>query len=373
MKKNLKKFELDPENFFDQLELYFNSLENVSLYISKEVSFEHNFFGWDLFLSLEKNRVKAVLAQPKYRYAPEFKNYIRFTENLGILKIRLMEKGTLHSFDRECHQRLPESSLIRSYFSNLFNCSQQGGKLGQYKIEGLIKLLCSTFAELVFEAPHLDSYMSDSRRQMMIKINSSIDTRMGTSFSAQDLVGDLDYSVQYLNKVSREFRGLSLNKYINFVRLENLRRKLIYSNLKVADLAVSNGFPDVNYFIQLFKKYYSLTPHQLRKKMKASSSPERVKLHQTSGFRLLKKIERPLQVQQLSVKDKRCTLIFANLSEELLEVYWLSPEGEQVPMRIVDKLDRIHIGSAEGHCWYLKRAEQSAYFRVDLENCLICM
>jgi len=42
-------------------------------------------------------------------------------------------------------------------------------------------------------------------------------------------------------------------------------------------------------------------------------------------------------------------------------------------MTLLEGLERIHLGSAEGHVWMLKNEEGTAYFKVGEKNSLIVL
>lgn len=371
MKNNNRNVEKVKKGFLLELKAYLKELESVNILQSQEPDFSRKSFGWSLYLSSYDSQYYLSLVEPRHKLDIDHKRYICLTESQGLLKITIAADALSQTYERECHQRLSESRQVRFYFKSISDCIRNRNEWSELRIAGLVYLICSLFAELIFDAPHLDQYMRDSRRQIMIKINSSLNDKIGTSFSAQDIAEDIGYSIQYLNKVSQDFRGLSLNTYLNFYKLENFRSKLLLNKSKISELAGESGFQDVNYLIQLFKKTYALTPLRLRKKLQSSTPEERQVLHNTTGFDLLKPISKPSLIKELSVNDKRCTLVIGNLSSELLELYWISPEHEEVPMSLLPGLDRVHFGSAEGHCWMLRKGNDSAYFQVGKENCLI--
>ncbi|MCM8538659.1 MAG: helix-turn-helix domain-containing protein [Lentisphaeraceae bacterium] len=371
MKKNTKNVEKIKKDFLAELNAVLKGLDKSMVIPAEPSGFDRKSFGWSLYLSSTEGQNYLSVVPPRHKLETSHGNFICLSENLGLLEIKIKVAGAVHSYERECHQRLPQSGQLRSYFKSIYDCICPQNEQSQLKRTALVYMLSSLFTELVFDASHLDDYMKDPRRQMMIKINSSINARVGTAFSAQDIAEDLSYSLQHLNKISQDFRGLSLNNYINFYKLEVFRSKLLLGKDKISELAGVCGFRDVNYLIQLFKKTYFITPLQLRKQIRDSSFEGAISLHKTAGFEVLKPIAKPSFIPPLSVKDKRCSLVFGNLNSEALELYWISPEKEEVPMGLLTGLDRIHFGSVEGHVWLLRKGKRSAYFKVGKNNCLI--
>jgi len=87
---------------------------------------------------------------------------------------------------------------------------------------------------------------------------------------SEDLNRDMLASSVYLNAgyVSRLFRretGQSLSDYITTVRMEEAKRLLQETPLKISAVADAVGYSHFSYFAQQFKKYTSFTPQEYRK------------------------------------------------------------------------------------------------------------
>ncbi len=70
------------------------------------------------------------------------------------------------------------------------------------------------------------------------------------------------------NHLSRKFRletGLGVHEYLTSVRLKNAALELISTDYSITEIATHCGFSDGNYFKDVFKKHYALTPRQYRK------------------------------------------------------------------------------------------------------------
>lgn len=71
-------------------------------------------------------------------------------------------------------------------------------------------------------------------------------------------------SVRTLNRRFRHATGKTLLQYLQQVRLDNARELLRSSNLSVAEIAFSVGYPDASYFSALFRKTMKMTPKAYR-------------------------------------------------------------------------------------------------------------
>jgi AraC-like DNA-binding protein len=63
--------------------------------------------------------------------------------------------------------------------------------------------------------------------------------------------------------------GITFKQLINKMRIEESKRLLLESDLRITDIAMSVGFNEVTYFNLLFKKYVRITPSVFRYKAKS--------------------------------------------------------------------------------------------------------
>ncbi len=89
--------------------------------------------------------------------------------------------------------------------------------------------------------------------------------------SVSDHVG---LSSSYLCRIFKEETGLSMNTYINNLRMSKAGELLSDKNSYIKEVAMSVGFEDQLYFSRLFKRYYGVTPSEYRKPA-AGGSPAR--------------------------------------------------------------------------------------------------
>ena len=61
--------------------------------------------------------------------------------------------------------------------------------------------------------------------------------------------------------------GRSFRQYLTELRLDYARHLLVYSSLRVGEIAFSIGFSDANYFSNIFKKHEGCSPLEYRRTM----------------------------------------------------------------------------------------------------------
>ncbi|WNS45587.1 AraC family transcriptional regulator [Paenibacillus sp. MMS20-IR301] len=82
--------------------------------------------------------------------------------------------------------------------------------------------------------------------------------------SLSSVAGRLNYSVSYLAKQFKSRTGSSLIDYLIRVRVDKACRLLRQTDLSLQEVAASVGYPDLSYFIRIFKKTAGETPGQFR-------------------------------------------------------------------------------------------------------------
>lgn len=73
-------------------------------------------------------------------------------------------------------------------------------------------------------------------------------------------------STGFLNKICRQFSGLSAQQMIHYKLISEIKKQL-YQNKSAKEIAYEFGFSDPSNFNRFFKKFTGITPQQYRKKI----------------------------------------------------------------------------------------------------------
>lgn len=84
------------------------------------------------------------------------------------------------------------------------------------------------------------------------------------NISLQHVAYEFSFSKEYLARYFKKRMGMSMQEYINNLRISNAKQLLCNSGLNIKEIAHELGFIDEKYFFKLFKKYENLTPKQFR-------------------------------------------------------------------------------------------------------------
>ncbi|MDO4617733.1 MAG: response regulator [Lachnospiraceae bacterium] len=83
--------------------------------------------------------------------------------------------------------------------------------------------------------------------------------------TVEEMAEVVNVSPNYLRKKFKEETGMTILEYITETRLSRAAQMLEQRNMKVKDVSISVGYPNISYFTQLFSKKYGVTPNEYRK------------------------------------------------------------------------------------------------------------
>lgn len=98
------------------------------------------------------------------------------------------------------------------------------------------------------------------------KINEFVQENYSQSLKLEQVAEVFNYDPAYFSRFFKKYMGLPFSEYVNTVRLEKAYYQLRDTDMTVLDIAMANGFFSVKSFYNVFKKNYTLSPQQYRKK-----------------------------------------------------------------------------------------------------------
>ena len=95
-------------------------------------------------------------------------------------------------------------------------------------------------------------------------INDNIQNQM----SLIEICQQVHISKYYLCHIFKETTGMTVMQYILQRRLAIAKRKLLYTDMSLSEIALSTGFGSFSYFSMLFKKMEGMQPSEYRRRNK---------------------------------------------------------------------------------------------------------
>ncbi len=93
---------------------------------------------------------------------------------------------------------------------------------------------------------------------------AKIESLLFESLSLKQIADKLGASVSTLQRYFKSHHQLTLKEYIRNQILEHARRRLIFDNQSVGEVAYHSGYNHVSNFSSAFKKYFSMTPIEMQ-------------------------------------------------------------------------------------------------------------
>ena len=101
---------------------------------------------------------------------------------------------------------------------------------------------------------------------LLKKISEYVYIHNGKPVTVEELAEYLGYSAGHLRTIVRTHAGMSTKNYIDLERIKIIKNLLLYSDIRVGELAQLMEFRDVKYFTRFFRKYTGDVPRNWAKK-----------------------------------------------------------------------------------------------------------
>lgn len=89
--------------------------------------------------------------------------------------------------------------------------------------------------------------------------------------SLEDVADRINLSPTYLSKKFKKVTGLTFKEYVNFIRIRQAVQMLLTTDDSVTKIATNCGFNSSNYFKDIFRRMYGISPRAFRKQSKSHS------------------------------------------------------------------------------------------------------
>lgn len=208
----------------------------------------------------DKNILLALQIDPEFYIScySKFKN-IRF--NNKPLNEKGEDKDNLH--------------IIKHYIANIVWCLNKKSK-GYKLIVGSYLLLLGEYLINNFKYALLED-SDDITDGDLIRIKNIIDytnENMYRNITLKEISGNMHLSYHFLSHFIKEKIGMSFQEYLNSIRLNKAVKLLSKDEQSITSIAYASGFPSVNSFNRLFKKYYNCSPSEYRDNLLSSKSKD---------------------------------------------------------------------------------------------------
>lgn len=206
---------------------------------------------------------------------------VKLMPDIIISDIRMPKKSGLEMIDEIKSINKNMQVIILTGFRE-FEYAQQAIRLGVLrfllkpsKIEEIKEAITSAVVNLdklpkreVENLLNEHTYKEIDKPQYLVKqAIEYINQYYNQKLDLQTVADQLYVSTWHLCKVIKKQTGTNFVDLLNNARIENAKRMLLESNIKIYEIAEDVGYADTAYFSKIFKKITQVTPNEYRNKM----------------------------------------------------------------------------------------------------------
>jgi len=109
-----------------------------------------------------------------------------------------------------------------------------------------------------------DVRKKETEKNIVRHIEQHIQTHYVDKLSFEEMASSFGYSSRYLREVFKRHSGLTMVEYLTELRLKRACLLLQEGKNSITDVALDSGYMTVQYFSEVFKKRYGITPSEFR-------------------------------------------------------------------------------------------------------------
>lgn len=137
-------------------------------------------------------------------------------------------------------------------------------------IEGLVVKLLLDTARASLEMPVQCAYNAPPGKSSEEKITQIVVRYLHDNYShaisLRDIAAQVHLSERHTSRLFHKIMGVSILEYLTKLRVETAAQLLMDRRVPIKEVAQATGYPDVRYFITLFRRHMGLTPAVFRQR-----------------------------------------------------------------------------------------------------------
>ena len=198
-----------------------------------------------------------LLPEIWYRYGPiknnKWEEYFFHADGFILDKYRQLGFLNIQQpFIKSCNTR--QTILIFKRMETLAQ-KKENRFLNELSIEAYAVL-----QQILVSITETKKIIEDSKLVLIKKILTQINNNKNTPISIKKICSSENYCYSYIRKLFREYTGYSPENYYILLKIDSAKELLIYTNLRIKEIAAAIGYDDSLYFSRLFKKKTGVSP-----------------------------------------------------------------------------------------------------------------
>ncbi|NGM62216.1 helix-turn-helix transcriptional regulator [Sphingobacterium sp. SGG-5] len=204
---------------------------------------------------IEYNYFIAVISKDYYL------NLIKRDSLLHRHFVEEIEKGKYVSFSKE---DLMATYEMQHTISELIQSKKTGEFRRLHTESRIVELLMYQFEQYNEKLQNTTSSFNEDDIERLELARQILEQRIANPPTQRELATEVLMSESKLRKDFKEYFSVTIHDYLTRVRMERARTYLLEDKLSVYEVALLTGFGHQNNFSSAFKKYYGISPGELK-------------------------------------------------------------------------------------------------------------
>lgn len=167
---------------------------------------------------------------------------------------------TICNFDLE-KNRQAKSKLV-NYMIDLAHAKDTDQRVEQNII--VLKMIDVLVKELISKN-NIHQEKHDEMTEVIHTIMEYIEHHFYQQITLDDIADFTNYNKTYLPSIFKRKMGITIFQYLKNIRLQHCLQELKETDETIVNIALKNGFANIQSFNKVFKEIYQMTPAQYRK------------------------------------------------------------------------------------------------------------
>lgn len=178
------------------------------------------------------------------------------------------EKVNLYSLNLLCI-RIITACLIALEQSNgiiedIYQCKGMSPFMEFFKLKSLDEIFHWVVNFVTYVTDYINGCRSNNSKGIIEQAKEMINKNYSSDLTLKNIADRFHLSKNYFGQLFKNETDMTVNEYINMVRIKKAMELLTRSNLKVYEIAYQIGFNDQHYFSLVFKKIVGVAPTEYR-------------------------------------------------------------------------------------------------------------
>lgn len=165
-----------------------------------------------------------------------------------------------------CHFTPDSQKKIHTMFCDMLEEFTHFNADTAFILQGMLHRLLLTIIKERLQDSVSNKHMMPMNKQIIEAIHY-IETHFNENPSLEQVAAHVFLSPTYFSKLFKKQIGSTYSTYLDYKRLQQALFLLSHEHLSIGEIAEKVGYSNGNYFCDVFKKYYQVSPSEFRKQL----------------------------------------------------------------------------------------------------------